>query len=175
MYLFTIILQDVSDTFCYIKFAVLAACIITAIAVIVISKVWGRTWKWKERIKWGVFITYAIVLVQIALLSREPGSRTAMDLIPFSTWGSTNQCHAYVIENIIMFLPMGVLLPMMFRPMCKVWGLAIATFVISMGIEVTQFITQRGYFQTDDIIMNVLGGVIGFYLFRTVKQVYKEN
>lgn len=36
---------------------------------------------------------------------------------------------------------------------------------ISIAIEVTQYFSYRGYFDTDDIIVNFLGGTIGAYCF----------
>ena len=108
------------------------------------------------------FLFYLVMLVQIALLSREPGSRTTTDLIPFSTWGTSAQSRAYEIENIIMFLPMGVLLPVCFEKLRKASYAGMASVVISCLIEFTQYITQRGYLQTDDVIMNTIGGVAGY-------------
>ena len=35
-------------------------------------------------------------------------------------------------------------------------------------IELIQFVTQRGYLQTDDVIMNVLGGVAGYTFWRLI-------
>mgnify|MGYP002740313482 CR=1 FL=1 len=40
-----------------------------------------------------------------------------------------------------------------------------AAFVTSLGVETFQLITGRGYFQIDDILTNVLGGVIGYWMF----------
>jgi glycopeptide antibiotics resistance protein len=37
-----------------------------------------------------------------------------------------------------------------------------AGFLFSMAIEVSQLLTKRGYFQTDDILTNVLGSIIGY-------------
>lgn len=85
--------------------------------------------------KWMVILTYLIVLVQVALLSREPGSRTTTDLIPFSTFGTTIQSRAYEIENIIIFLPMGILLPILCKPLQKFRWIVPAMMLISIGIE----------------------------------------
>ena len=35
----------------------------------------------------------------------------------------------------------------------------------SLGVETIQLITGRGYFQVDDILTNVLGGIIGYWMF----------
>ena len=46
-------------------------------------------------------------------------------------------------------------------------------FLCSLFIETIQYITARGYSQTDDIAMNVLGAVIGYVLFQVTKLVYR--
>ena len=40
-------------------------------------------------------VVYITVLLKLAFFSREPGSRTGIDLIPFSTWKGGPQAHAY--------------------------------------------------------------------------------
>ena len=55
--------------------------------------------------------------MQTAFFSREPGSRKQIDLDLFGTWGQTAMAHAYFVENIIMFIPFGILAPMVFKRM----------------------------------------------------------
>lgn len=155
----------------YVKYALIISLSVTAI-VTMLRFCWTSRWTWRFPLKWMVILTYLIVLLQIALLSREPGSRTTTNLIPFSTFGTTNQSRAYEIENIIMFLPMGILLPILCKPLRKLRWIAPVMLLISIGIEVTQFITERGYMQTDDVIMNVLGGGIGFVIFLLIQKMF---
>ena len=39
------------------------------------------------------------------------------------------------------------------------------SFGLSLCVEMIQFITQVGSFDVDDLILNTLGGLIGYYLF----------
>ena len=112
-----IILHDICDTFPYLKYG-LAAAVCTALALTVLNH--SRIMDKEKRSNYvsllgkSMFLAfYGAVLLQVTLLSREPGSRTAADLIPFSTWGTTAQSRAHEIENMIMFLPVGVFLPML--------------------------------------------------------------
>lgn len=114
-----IILHDICDTFPYLKYG-LAAAVCTALALTVLNH--SRIMDKEKRSNYvsllgkSMFLAfYGAVLLQVTLLSREPGSRTAADLIPFSTWGTTAQSRAHEIENMIMFLPVGVFLPMLHR------------------------------------------------------------
>lgn len=98
-----------------------------------------------------------------------------ISLIPFSTFGSTAQSHAYVAENIIMFIPFGFLLPKLWEHMRKFGLCLLAAFITSMTIEITQVVTQMGYGQTDDVINNVIGAAIGFVIFRVFQKVKAVN
>lgn len=116
---------------------------------------------------WQVFlcfltVIYLVVVTEVALFSREPGSRDAIDLQFLGTWGNDSQSHAYVIENIIMFIPFGILIPLTFAPLRKLYFILPTVFVGSAAIEITQLCTKRGYCQLDDVVMNVLGGMIGY-------------
>ena len=90
------------------------------------------------------------------------------DLIPFSTWGTTAQSRAYEIENMLLFMPAGVFLPSAYRRLRRFRTAAFVLTGLSVIIELIQFVTQRGYLQTDDVIMNVLGGVAGYGVWRLI-------
>lgn len=94
--------------------------------------------------------------------SREPGSRKQIELNLFGTWGETSVAHAYFIENIIMFIPFGVLVPMVFKQMRKMRICVLVGFLFSCGIEISQLITQRGFCQLDDVVTNTVGTLIGW-------------
>lgn len=50
-----------------------------------------------------LFLIYLLFLIQITLLTREPGSRTAISLKFLETLGNA-RANAYVIENLILFI-----------------------------------------------------------------------
>lgn len=58
--------------------------------------------------------------------------------------------HAMFVENIIMFIPFGVLLPILFRKFRSGWACVLTGFICSCSIEILQHITQTGYLQLDD-------------------------
>ena len=116
-----------------------------------------------------LLIIYIEVLLQTAFFSREPGSRTGIDITMFSTWGETAKEHAYFIENIMMFVPLGILLPMLFKKMRKLQYCVLSGFLCSCMIEVSQLITQRGFCQLDDVITNTVGAAVGWMIWRIYK------
>lgn len=103
--------------------------------------------------------------------SRESGSRhKGLDLEFLSTWGINDRNNAFVIENILLFIPFGVLCPMTFRGLRKFWRCLLVGMLTSLFVESLQLLTGRGYFQIDDILTNVLGAVAGYLLYFAVAQ-----
>lgn len=84
-----------------------------------------------------LLIIYIEILLQTAFFSREPGSRKQIDLHLFGTWGQTAIAHAYFIENIIMFIPFGILAPIVFKQMRNVSFCVLIGFLCSCGIELS--------------------------------------
>ncbi|MBO4359946.1 MAG: VanZ family protein [Eubacteriaceae bacterium] len=72
-----------------------------------------------------------------------------------------------VYLNVVLFIPMGYLLPYMSEWFRKRLPLApvTASFLISLAVENIQLITRRGFYDVDDIVTNTLGGFLGALLF----------
>lgn len=66
--------------------------------------------------------------------------------------------------NILMFVPIGLLLPVVFRPLRKLFRVLIVVAVAVLIIEVTQHFIGRTA-DIDDVIANLLGSVIGYGLY----------
>jgi len=107
--------------------------------------------------------------------SRPPGSRNTVSLILGETWQGNVQSKAYVIENILMMIPFGVLLPNVLRPAENFFCCIPLGFLFSVCLEYAQFLSQRGHMQVDDVIMNVIGTIIGYLFFVTVKLLRRLN
>lgn len=111
---------------------------------------------------WYLFLLYCYMLIATTFLSRSEARIAKMNLKLFSTFGSYGVCQVYMYENIIMFVPYGILVYLLFKKFRKVYWMLGIGFCSSLLIEVIQYITKRGYFQIDDIFNNVLGMVIGY-------------
>lgn len=112
------------------------------------------------------FNIYAALMMSITYLSRESGSRIGMDLELFSTWGINDRNNAYVMENVLLFIPFGFLCCWAFPKVRKSFMCTLVGVLTSLGIEILQLATGRGYFQIDDILTNTIGAMIGYILFR---------
>lgn len=96
-----------------------------------------------------LLLVYLLVLLQTALFSREPGSRYSLDLTLFESWGRSAVSRAYFIENILMYLPFGILAPACFRKLERPWVCVLTAFASSVLLEWIQLLTHRGYCQLD--------------------------
>lgn len=77
-----------------------------------------------------------------------------------------------VIGNMLMFIPFGFLISY-FLKLEKPYSIIILSFITSVTIEVTQLLIGR-VFDIDDIILNVVGGFIGFLLFYILGKIEKH-
>lgn len=69
-----------------------------------------------------------------------------------------------VIGNITMFVPLGILLALIFRKLKAskdILRTALLSLTLSLSIEIIQLITSRGTFQISDLTYNLLGSLIG--------------
>lgn len=118
------------------------------------------------------FAIYMYILSILVYYSREPGSRNGVDMQLWSTWGMTLQEHAYFIENILLFIPFGMLFPIVFKKYLR-WFTVPIGFMISVGIEYIQYVTARGFCQLDDVVTNTAGTIIGFIMFLLGYMIYR--
>lgn len=89
--------------------------------------------------------------------------------ITYLTILKTNAFYATIL-NILMTVPFGIYLSYYFK--CNLKQTVFISFFLSLFFEITQitglyFIYRYPYrvFDTDDLIMNTLGGLLGYYLF----------
>ncbi len=93
------------------------------------------------------------------------------NFIPFQAFGRAikyglNNARLYeqFILNIVMFMPLGFLLPIVFDKMRNWLKVFIVSFSITLLTEIMQLVTQRGS-DVDDLIANTLGGLLGYFIF----------
>lgn len=71
--------------------------------------------------------------------------------------------------NILIFLPLGLLPPLLWGKMEKLWKTALFGFGVSLFIEVTQLILPRGT-DVDDLLLNTFGTLLGYALFALIRK-----
>ena len=71
-----------------------------------------------------------------------------------------------VVGNVCVFMPFGVLLPMLFKKCQKLISVLILSFELSLVIEIVQLVTRVGSFDVDDLLLNTLGGILGYIVYK---------
>ena len=110
----------------------------------------------------------------ITLLSRTPSPVQQYNLQLFSTFGTSGWQQKFIYENILMFVPFGALMYLLFKKVRRVYRVWIIGFSASIFIETIQYMTHLGLFQADDMFNNVLGMTIGYGVGELIKEMLKN-
>lgn len=98
-----------------------------------------------------------------------------LNLIPFNLQEiGIEQFLIEKIPNIILFIPLGFFLPVVFKSNRKAYKTILITFALTFGIEFFQYFIGR-LSDIDDIITNLLGGIIGFIVFKLLDRFLKKT
>ena len=168
------VIKDLGEAMQYLPYGIMAGAVMGLILNGMNAR---RERKGKEAFPMAglmVFSLYLMIILVITFFSREDGSRIGMDLELFSTWGINTRNNAFVVENVLLFIPYGFACPWAFPWLRGFFRNTFAAFVTSLGVETIQLITGRGYFQVDDILTNVLGAVIGYAIFRILDGILRR-
>ena len=92
----------------------------------------------------------------------------SINLIPFSSEGAMT----YNL-NIIMFMPFGFLLPLIWKNFRNAKKVVLMGFLMSLAIEICQLFNLRAT-DIDDLMMNTLGAVIGYFIWKLTKRLFKN-
>ena len=133
----------------------------------------------------SILVVYIAGVFVITIGVRGFDNETKINLIPFRTayflirqlnnsartWGIKNIPHELtfmapglrnVIGNILLLLPLGYLVPLVWKRIDSWRKAALLGISASLLIEITQLITHHGYFDVDDIILNAGGCILGW-------------
>ncbi len=89
-----------------------------------------------------------------------------INLIPF--YWITEGIRPY-IENIFLFIPLGFMLPFIWQKYEVIWKTALSGITFSLVIELSQLFNRR-VTDIDDLLMNTIGTLIGWVIFRLLKE-----
>lgn len=173
--------RDFSELYSYLPTSLLVG-LIAVILFLGCIKIRSQKYIWWKSFLFGSFLAYVSQMMQIAFFSREPGSRIEVSLKVLETWTEDPQGRAYVIENVMFFIPFAILLSAFIYQNKKrrYFFVPLVGVLSSSLLEGLQLLTGRGYFQVDDILANSVGTLIGFGVFmiglgicKLIKKVFK--
>lgn len=79
-----------------------------------------------------------------------------------------------LVGNILMFIPMGILLPLCFKSINNKKSILKYAILVPLAIELIQPTIGRS-FDIDDLIMNFLGIIIGYFLVYIINNILKNR
>ncbi len=118
---------------------------------------------------------YTMLLLQMGIFSRPFGSERGIEWIPFMKPGGYYLVILFSLANVIIFIPFGMLITKVFSKVNTWWKAALITFAFSVFVELIQFILACGKSEVEDVIMNVIGGVVGYLVMRKIRKRNNEN
>ena len=80
-----------------------------------------------------------------------------------------------LVGNVIVFVPFGFLLPYVLTWGRNFFVMLLNAFVFVLGIEVFQLFSAFGAFDVDDILLNCVGTVLGYFIFLIWENIGKEK
>lgn len=121
-----------------------------------------------------LFVTYILLLFELVTIRDvEFGGVNWMPFREILRYDfGTDLFYRQVIGNIILFIPFGYFATY-YSKLTKIRHIFFITFITSTTIEVVQRFIGRS-FDVDDIILNVVGGIIGFLLFIGLDAIRKK-
>ena len=137
----------------------------------------------KRKLLWLTFFLYLAVLFRLTVFRTNFLSRGmwngSFNLIPFRDLFSlipedrTGYFLYLFLGNIVWFIPFGFFLGAL-REKSGYWPV-LWGFCLSFLIEFLQFFASSGVSETDDLILNTLGALIGVVLIRWIQKVRKKR
>jgi len=119
------------------------------------------------------FIIYILCLFQVVTF-QDDVTWASNNFIPFNEifrYSITSRLFIKnVIGNMLMFLPFGFFISYYLKNE-KVWLTLFITVITSLAIELVQLTMIGRVFDVDDIILNVIGGVAGFFVYHLLSYI----
>lgn len=114
-----------------------------------------------------LYFVFAVYLSAVYLLVGMPTLQfmrfeLSLTLIPFLPMMADIK---NTVLNVLLFLPLGFMLPFLWKRYSRLADTLLFGFGMSLSIEVLQILTYRAT-DINDIIANTLGVVLGYFIFR---------
>jgi len=147
--------------------------------------------KTKKKIRitgWVLFICYILVLTYLVFFAETYGRALegrdyAYNLVPLREiqrfWNNRYMLGFFPVfinlaGNILAFIPFGVILPVLSVGTRRFWRVGLLSLELSFVIETIQLISKVGSFDVDDLLLNTIGGLLGYFIFWICNQVRRK-
>ena len=146
-----------------------------AVFIIPLWCIYNKLWfhSWKRTIIYMVFGLYLTALLALVGFPSVMSLKIdfTVNLIPFVDMAADfiNAC-----LNILLFVPFGFFLPILWEPFRKIKNAAITGLLTTLFIEVSQIFTYRTT-DINDLITNTIGTIIGYFIARWITNKFTKR
>lgn len=127
-------------------------------------------------------LVYAVILLKLVVFKNGfTTSFRGLNLIPcqfivdlISGQMSVSILLKNVLGNIAVFVPMGILLPVIYKKL-SIKKTVVIGFFVSLTIELAQFIIGLGICDIDDLITNTIGVLLGALIYEKLTKSWDEH
>lgn len=77
-----------------------------------------------------------------------------------------------LVGNVMVFVPFGYLLPFVREKKTTILTVLFYAFMFSFGIELFQLFSAFGAFDVDDLLLNSIGGLLGYLILVVNKKIF---
>lgn len=124
-----------------------------------------------------------ILILAFTVLGRSSETAKDISLIPFISFVNAKvqpEFYRTMFMNMLLFMPLGLSLPYALSDKLKHKALLtiLVGAVLSVVVEAAQYVFSLGKCETDDVLMNALGvliGVTSYLIFRTARRVAENK
>lgn len=119
-----------------------------------------------------VFCYYLIGIFTMTGIGKLYAFSPRITLIPFLDM--INNGPIDTILNVILFFPLGVFLPLLYKKYNRISNVALTSFLFSLSIEIVQMF-GRGATDINDLITNTLGSCLGYLIYKLLHRLIQKE
>ena len=108
-----------------------------------------------------LWVIYFLVMILLLFFRVYHDNNINLNLLELFNFETINL--SQTILNLILFIPIGYWLKRL-----KINSALLMSFLLVTSIELLQFVSHRGIFDVVDILINTIGIMIGYIIFKTV-------
>ncbi len=115
-----------------------------------------------------IYFTIGGRLISIAIGAQAFDAVPQIDLTPFWSYARFDQADIrwQVYMNVFLFIPFGFMLPWCSERLRRLWKVLLISAIFAALTEAAQYFLRIGFCETDDVIHNTLGAMIGYGYWR---------
>ena len=149
----------------------------------------GMIWIQQKKIAWKREAVLLLMLVNLAVLIRfvfypfftvngkvqpliinmgsiQPLRINLIPLVNILDYDIKREATINIIGNISMFIPTGIIMPILYKRLNRFWKVLLAGAGLSFGIEMIQLLFPGSVTDIDDLILNAAGVAIGYGIYK---------